>query len=157
MVDLGSSDVAYEGDLFSKEERFKPTFYEWLFSNGQEIIKTTATNGVFYTVPDNYDLYITYIRCCVTEDGTGAVGTTYTSGLIAKGSLGFASLMALGVQGGTKTNENAHVSLIHPIHLRAGDTIELGQSGNVDCSTGFIGYLLPSGTGETIHKIQNTS
>lgn len=144
------TDKAYEGDLFSRDERFKPTFYEWLSMQGQQITRYILTTGQLYDVPAGYILYITNVW--LTQSNTTIVNDTSARIFIKDTGANIVDMM-LWIK--CPIDEVSSNSLNYKIPLRVDENrqVYFTQDANVKGSAGFVGILVHKKTAEAFFKL----
>lgn len=109
--------------------QIKPTFYEWLEINGEEVFEvgTVVTNGGssdnVYTVPKGYTFFLTH--CLLSQYCNGAVGGAGVfQGGLSTYKRGILYIMCNGA-----INQKSHIQRDFPFPMRfeAGEIIELGN------------------------------
>ena len=117
--------------------KFTPSYYEWLFKDKQQIIKTGRTTGdlTIYTVPDGFTLFM--VNCYLTEDTTSNFWCALTYGG------GFTPIIEF--QAGAQTDNsifNINYNFIVPVAFQEKTIITVRSQGTPMASGGFVGFLV---------------
>jgi len=151
MNDLGSSDVAYEGKLFKKSEKFNTTLYEWLWINGEEYYQYVDSPQYFQVLPENKILFITSAFITANTNGAGARNELLAFDL---NDLNTTTFLTLGVDGTSVNSDAISITYAHPIIIR-GNSFRLGlesTSSDITGTCGFQGFIIDKAVFDNIFK-----
>lgn len=136
-------NVVLDEDVIKKPDReFFPTFQEWLGDgNVEQVTRFAFINGTtnsFFTVPNNFTLFITSIWMSGNCAAAGAAQRD------AQLDLGDDSKIILGLRiTGAGTNQSNSLNYTMPLKVETGRVVRLSSDANFAVSCGFQGFLLP--------------
>ncbi len=135
MPPFTGSDVSLEKDILKKGERvIFPTFAEWAADgNIEQVIRSRTSEGVIFTVPQNFTLFITNAWISATIP----LGGSFSNMNISDQT----SFLNLDCDDGNTNTIFASYSM--PVVVHAGDFVQVGTGGVNTTRAGFVGYLLP--------------
>jgi len=143
---VGESDIPLTKNVIREPDRaFSATFMEWVADgNAEQIIKRGTSAGVFYTVPENFTLFIT--SAFVSGHKTNAGGAGHFVNLSIENLSGANPSVIMSLDLGNVAQVTwGSVSNSFPMPLRAeaGKLITITFIPNVEGTAGFQGFLLP--------------
>ena len=147
MVDeLGESAVAYSPIIIEKlkgQEPFIPTFYEWLFARGEQVLVSNEDTGgtggiILYQVPTGYTLFV--MSAWLEGRNLGAIvgNICITPGTTS----GNNSLLMLRLVASVNTPFANSINYPIPLRFDSGTPIYLVATGNGKGWGGLAGYLI---------------
>jgi len=138
MVPFTGSDVPLEDDLLPKpdinQRVFFPSFAEWASDgNIEQVIRSVTTEGIIFTVPANFTLFITnaWISARIP------LGGSFSNINISNQT----SFLNLDCDDGNVNSISMGYKM--PVVVHSGDFIQVGTGGVNTTRAGFVGYLLP--------------
>ena len=143
---VGESDVFLDKDIIpDKAREFFPTIAEWVADgNAEQIIASAIANGVMFTVPDNFTLFITSAFISDHTESTGADNDAQIQ-VRDETRLILATNTPHSHTGGNN-HEHCCVAQTYPmpIKVESGATIEFrGLGAGAHGTAGIQGFLLP--------------
>jgi len=143
MVELGTSKVPLEEDIFKKVRTFFPIFSEWASDNFERIIRNSTGSGTntLFTVPANKTLFITAVHVFIANDtapnarGIISIGATSGSG-VGETLLNITTTAASGSEGGA-------YAFNYLIKVESGEIVQAKEISSNSSSIGFIGFMIP--------------
>ena len=124
-------------EKYSKEydipltKSYNPSFYEWLFTKGEFIVKYSAATGNVYVVPSGYTYFLMGLWCSVNHNAVGRYRMTlypqYNS-------------LALSAECAANTSASNSISFPFPIPISSGSAVQSSITGTGN--GGCIGYLV---------------
>lgn len=131
---LGAGDVPLTDNIKKESPReFFPTKSEWsAHKRRQQIIKTSTVAGTIYTVPANYDLYITSMWASVNHTLVGYAG-------LSSSSVGSGTIALIRANCAANNSSALSINFSMPMRIPEGGTIDYFGTGSG--VAGFSGYI----------------